>query len=94
METLMLAGILIVLVAVNLVSLYLQWRKVQSSENRLALEQIHKKILSGEAKKRMAIDAIKELYKSHPELKEPTRAAIEIALEAAVYWLKKSGMTT
>jgi hypothetical protein len=46
-------------------------------------------MLSGDTKKALAIDAVMELYKSHPQLKEPTRAALEIAIEAAVLWLPK-----
>ena len=53
-----------------------------------AIEQKHKKMLSGDAKKNLALVAIAHLYKTHPELKEPTIEALDIAIEAACYWLK------
>jgi LL-H family phage holin len=82
---------------------YLYRRKVQRlpENQRLALQQFaelavqaveqeHKKMLSGDAKRSLATEKIAELYKAHPQLKEPTRAAMEIALEASVYWLKSA----
>ena len=54
-----------------------------------SVEQIHKKMLPRDAKKALAIDAVMELYKTHPQLKEPSRAALEIVIEAACLWLPK-----
>lgn len=82
---------------------YLYRRKIQQlpENQRLALQQFaemavqaieqeHKKMLSGDTKKSLALEKIAELYKAHPELREPTRIAMEIALEASVYWLKSA----
>jgi hypothetical protein len=101
MQFLWLVGILVALPVASSTCAYLYRRKVQQlpENQRLALEQFaqlavqaieqeHKKMLSGDAKRNLAIEAMMELYKNHPELKVPTQVALRIALESAVYWLK------
>lgn len=100
-QTLMFFGALVVLPIISAICAYFYRRKVQQlpEYQRLALEQfakiavqsieqIHKKMLSNDTKKQYATDVMTELYKACPQLKEPAREIMEIALESAVYQLK------
>lgn len=92
----------IVLPAISSLCAYLYRRQLQKlpENQRLALEQFaqlavqsieqQNKMLNGEAKKSLALDAMKDLYQDHPQMREPSTKVMEIALEAAVLWLPRS----
>jgi len=102
-QTLMLFGTFIVLPIISAICAYFYRRKVQQlpEHQRLALQQFaelavqaieqeHKKMLSGTEKRNLANGKIMALYECYPVLKKPTQEALGVARESAVYRLKSA----